>query len=135
MGIERPDECACPGWYFPSRSLYHRQTYYLLPCSEVSEEHLPGIFDVFLDLEERLVWESSIQERLEQAYLDKECDGFPTIEQTVVVGESEVHHLHIMLVRVRCISDEAGGIAYRADFDFAVHNDWAFLDSVQAEDS
>lgn len=67
-------------------------------------------------------------------YLDKEGDGFPAIEKTVVVGESEIHHLHVMLVRIqRSISGQR--CAYRADFDLAVDNDWSFLDSVETENS
>lgn len=40
-----------------------------------------------------------------RTYLDKECDGFPAIEQTVVVGESKVHHLNVMLVQNHIVEE------------------------------
>lgn len=66
----------------------------------LTQEHAAGVFDVFLDLEGVSL---RFHERgwLIKTYLDKEGDGFPAIEKTVVVGESEVHHLHIMLVQIQ----------------------------------
>ena len=46
--------------------------------------------------------------------LDKEGDRLFAIDQTVIVGEGEIHH--------------------RADFHLAVHGDRALLDGVHAED-
>jgi hypothetical protein len=43
--------------------------------AEILEQHLPGILDVLLDL-------------------DEESDGLPPIKQSVVVCEREVHHLY-----------------------------------------
>ena len=45
------------------------------PCDAngLTEEHLPGVLNVLLDL-------------------DEESDGFPAIKETVIVGESEEHH-------------------------------------------
>src|SRR5580692_466115 len=44
----------------------------------------------------------------------QEADGFLAVHQAVVVAQSDVHH--------------------RADFDFVVDDDGAFLDDVHAED-
>lgn len=45
----------------------------------LAEEHAAGVLDVLLDL-------------------DEEGDCFPAVEQSVVIGEGEIHHLW-MLVR------------------------------------
>lgn len=46
----------------------------------LAEQHLPGILDELLDLHE-------------------EGDGLSAIKQTVVVSQSEVHHLHLLVTR------------------------------------
>lgn len=47
----------------------------------VLEKHLPGVLDIFFDL-------------------DQERNGLPSIKQPVVVCEREVHHLHQTLAKV-----------------------------------
>lgn len=63
---------------------------------ELLQKHSSGVFNVLLDL-------------------DKELDGFPSIEQTVVVCKRQIHH--------------------RADLHFSVDNHGAILDSVESQDS
>lgn len=61
----------------------------------LKKQHLPRVLDKLLDL-------------------DEESDGLPTIKQTVVVSQGEVHH--------------------RSDFNLAVDGDGLVLDGVETED-
>ena len=67
----------------------------IINYTRLSEEHLPGVLDHLLDA-------------------DEEGDGFTAVEDTVVVGQGEVHH--------------------GADLNLAVDGDGLVLDGVQAED-
>lgn len=66
-------------------------------------------------------------------YLDKESDGLTAIQKTVVVGESEVHHLS---TRISIFDRKAGkpvDESYRADLDLAVDSDRLVLDGVETQ--
>ena len=63
--------------------------------TSLCEQHLPGVLNKFLDP-------------------DEEGDGFPSVEDTVIVGQGEVHH--------------------GTDLDLAVDGDWLVLDGVETED-
>lgn len=65
----------------------------------LTQEHAARVFDVFLDLEGFSLKFPECESL--KAYLDKECDGFPAIKETVVISESEVHHLNVMSVGVQ----------------------------------
>lgn len=54
-------------------TLKHRSTKGV-GMNHLPEQHAPGVLDVLLDL-------------------DQESDGLTTIQETVVICESEVHHL------------------------------------------
>ena len=79
-----------------SHQVLHASFPFHLPeILHLCEEHLPGVLDHLLDA-------------------DEESDGLATVENTVVVGQSKVHH--------------------GADLDLAVNGDGLVLDGVQAED-
>lgn len=63
--------------------------------AHLRKQHLPRVLDKLLDA-------------------NKESNGFPAIQQTVVVGQGKVHH--------------------RTDLDLAVDDDGLVLDGVETED-
>lgn len=82
--------------------------------TSLTEQHLPGVLDELLDLHQ-------------------ESDGLPSVEETVIIGQSEVHHLDCSLEIFE--SCEVIERAYWSDLDLAVHNDGLVLDGVETEDS
>jgi hypothetical protein len=72
-------------------------------------------------------------------YLDKESDSLTAIQETVVVGESEVHHLFLAKHQYPVTTMGKGkrserGLSYRANFNLAIHSDGLVLDGVETED-
>jgi hypothetical protein len=71
-------------------------------------------------------------------YLDQECNSLTTIQKTVIVGESEVHHLPANVSEIEIpikVIYWGRGVTYRADFDLAVDGDRLILDGVKTQDS
>lgn len=66
-------------------------------------------------------------------YLDEESDCLATIQETVVVGESQVHHLSTTNCQLDFQRQNRREGFYRANFDLAVHDDGLVLDSVETQ--
>lgn len=67
--------------------------------------------------------------------LDKEGNRLATIQETVVVSESKVHHLFGSIIstcgsRLGVMTKRKSKKSYRADFNLAIHNHGLVLDRV-----
>jgi hypothetical protein len=104
----------------PTAALKHdtntdQPTGYRRRRDSLPEQHAPGILDVLLDLNE-------------------ESDSLTTIQKTVVVCESEIHHLFAKVSTTRRGSSMRRG-SYRADFNLAVDGHGLVLDGVETQNS
>lgn len=73
--------------------------------------------------------------RIPATYLDKESDGLTAIQETVVVGEGEIHHLSARINTFWSQDGKTGGwvLSYRPDLDLAVDSDRLVLDGVETQ--
>lgn len=66
-----------------------------IPSHSQLQQHPTWVLDIFL-------------------HLHQELHGFPSIQQTVIISQSKVHH--------------------RSDHNLTVYDDWLILDGVESED-
>lgn len=65
-------------------------------------------------------------------YLDEESDRLAAVQESVIVGEGEVHHLFPRISMAQATAIE-GKEAYRANLNLAVHGDRLVLDGVETQ--
>lgn len=79
----------------------------------LAEQHLARVFNKLLDLHE-------------------EGDSFPAVEETVVIGEGEVHHLDSIS---KCHTAHSYRATHRSDNNLPVDNNRLVLDRMETKNS
>jgi hypothetical protein len=96
-----------------------RHVHFVYP---LTQKHPPWILDIILDLN------MSASSTKSQTYLYEESCGLATVNQTMIICKSDVHHL-VGLASTNCTT------TYRSDFYLAINGNSTVKDCVQSQDS